>query len=112
MARKPKEKEFDFDKAYKDFMEKAENAGISNDMLFQTMMKEFKRLKQLSDEFYAGIEKMGVSYVEAGSKGQPTFKANPLNKDYLNANKALVLTCEKIGDYLEKVPMTTEDNDW
>lgn len=111
MAKKVKKKEqgFDFDKAYKEFSKLADSGGLKDDLSFQTVFKEFKRMKLVCDEMYTKIEEVGVSYQEEGSKGQITYKTNPLNKEYISAHKALVGTCETLKRMSENVNKV-EDN--
>lgn len=105
-----KEKEFDFDKAYNEILSKAESAGLSEDAVFQTMMKEFKRMKQICDELYKGIEAQGVSYVEETYAGRTVFKSNPLTNDYVKAHRILVSTCGEIRKILANI--STSEDDW
>lgn len=105
-----KEKEFDFEKSYNEILVKAENAGLSDDAVFQTMMKEFKRMKNICDELYKGIEEQGVSYVEETFKGRETFKSNPLTNDYVKAHRILVSTCGEIRKILANI--STNEDDW
>lgn len=105
-----KPKEFDFEKSYNEFMVLAKDKGYENDMRFQSLMQEYRRIKLMSNNLYQEIELRGVSYLEVGSKGQETLKANPLNKDYINACKTLVVIHDKIGTFLDNIP--TSNDDW
>ena len=106
-----KKKEFDFEKSYREFMKQAEDNGLSDNMMFQTLMKEFKRIKEICDSLYKGIEEIGAAFVEEVSKGQQVYKTNPCIKDYVSAHKTLVSTSESIKNLLAKVPQNNE-NDW
>lgn len=105
-----KEKEFDFEKSYDELLEKAKKVGLSDDAVFQTMMKEFKRMKSICDELYDGIEKQGVSYTEETFKGREVFKSNPLTNDYVKAHRILVSTCGEIRKIFANIQ--TNEDDW
>lgn len=104
-----KEKEFNFDEAYNSIMEQAKRVGMDNDMVFQTQMKEFKRMKIMCDRLWESIEHSEVAYIEVGTKGQDIFKSNPLNKEYVSAHKTLISTSQAIKETLAKVGT---DGDW
>lgn len=104
-----KTKDFDFEKAYKDFMKSAKENGLTKDIKFNTLMEEFKRIKKICDDLYEKINEKGVCFVETGSMGQESFKSNPLNKDYISAQKNLLATFSAINDLLAKVPQTQDD---
>lgn len=105
-----KNDEFDFEKSYQDLMNQAKDSGLWNDMVFQTLMKEFKRLKNVCDLLYKQVDSLGVSYTEVGSMGQTTLKSNPATKEYVTAHKTLVNTCSALKEMLAKVG--NSDNDW
>lgn len=106
-----KEKEFDFEKAYEEYMKKAEQLGLADNLVFNTQMKEFKRMKTVCDELYHGIEENGVAFIEENSRGKEVYKANPLTKDYVSAHKTLILTSATIEKLLANFGSSTED-DW
>lgn len=102
-------KEFDFEKAYQEILQQAEENGAENDMVFQTLMREFKRMKKVCDELYTKLDEVGIAYQEVGSMGQTTFKSNPLVNEYVKAHKTLVSTCASLKDYLDKFKMANDD---
>lgn len=104
-------KEFDFEKAYEDLLTRADEVGMSDDVIFQTLMKEFKRMKNICDKLYAGIEQDGVSFIGEGSMGQEVYKSNPLVKDYVSAHKTLVSTCGELNKLLANVSGRNNDDD-
>lgn len=104
-------KEFNFDVAYEEYMKKAEQIGLADDIVFNTQMKEFKRIKNICDELYKGIEENGVSFIEQNSRGHDVYKANPLTKDYVSAHKTLILTSAQIEKLLANFGSAQED-DW
>lgn len=104
-----KEKEFDFDTSYQALLDKAEELGVSEDLIFQTLLKEFKRMKKVCDDLYNGIEENGMIYV-VEQRGQEMLKSNPLTKEYVSAHKTLVLTCGSIQKLLANI--STSNDDW
>lgn len=110
MGKKKVEDGFDFEKAYQEILDKAKDNGMADDMVFQTLMKEFKRMKQVCDELYTKIEEVGVCYQEETFKDRQVFKSNPLTKEYVSAHKTLVSTCGELNEMLAKV--STSKNDW
>lgn len=106
-----KKNEFNFDVAYEDYMKRAEELGLADNIVFNTQMKEFKRIKNVCDELYKGIEENGVAFVEKNSRGCDVYKANPLTKDYVSAHKTLILTSAQIEKLLANFGSTKED-DW
>lgn len=107
--KKEKVESFDFEKAYNDLVTQAYASGLKDDMTFNTLLNEFKRVKNVCDELYTKISEVGVAYKETGSKGQVTFKSNPLTKDYLSANKTLVVICGELKEYIAKIGV---ESDW
>lgn len=107
-----KTKEFNFEEAYAQILKDAEEAGLADDVVFRTTVKEFKRMKDLCDKIYDGID--DVSLEGVGSKGQTVFKSNPLIKDYVSAHKALIGTCTELRKMLEAFnkPQQTDEDDW
>lgn len=104
-----KEKEFNFEKAYDTLMKDAKKNGYQDDMVFNTLIKEFKRVKILCDRLSEEIEANKIMFKDEGSKGQTVHKTNPAIKDYLASEKALVTTSQALKDYLDNI--TTDDSD-
>lgn len=104
-------KEFNFDVAYEEYMKKAEQLGLADDIVFNTQMKEFKRMKIICDELYKGIEENGVAFVEESFKGRSVYKSNPLTKDYVSAHKTLILTSAQIAKLLANFG-SLNDDEW
>jgi len=105
-------KEFDFEKALKDILEQAEKQGLADDMVFQTLLEEFRRTKGFCDELYRGIKEQGAFYKEKGSMGQDTFKSNPLNKDYVSMQKQLIATCDSLKEKLANISSDGEEDNF
>lgn len=95
-----KEKEFDFDKSYEDLLQEAEKVGKRDDVLFQTLMKEFSRVKVLCDRMNKELENGEIAGMSVGSRGNEVYKSNPVIKDYISAHKALVATSLSIHKML------------
>lgn len=104
-----KEKKFDFEEACQQITESAKKCGMEDDVVFQTLFKEFKRIKNVCDELYKSIEARGVAYYEEGTKGQQIYRSNPSTKEYVTAHKTLVSTCSALRDIL---PDTENDEDF
>lgn len=102
-------KEFNFEEAYNAILKRAESCGMSEDMIFQTTMKEFRRMKELCDRMAEDIEMSRISDDEMGSKGQYTHKTNPVIRDYVTAHKALISTSMALKEMLAKVG---SEDDW
>lgn len=93
-----KKKEFNFEKAYADILTQAKESGMYDDMIFQTLMREFKSINDLCVRLKEDIDSMPVSDNEEGYNGQLKLKSNPVIKDYIAAQKNLV----NISGALEK----------
>lgn len=104
-----KEKEFDFEKAYQDILDRAMACGKADDMVFQTLMREFKRMKNVCDQLYKGIEENGVSLEQPNTNGDIIFKANPLTNEYVKAHKTLVSTSSELNKLLLDINGEEED---
>lgn len=105
------EKEFDFEKSYNDILEKSKEVGMYDDMVFQSLMKEFKRVKLLCDRMDEELNEQPVASEQEGSKGQYTYKSNPVIKDFLAAQKNLVNICNALEKKLANVGDNNSD-DW
>lgn len=92
------EKEFNFEETYNNILEQAKETGMYEDMVFQTLMREFKNVNDLCIRLKEDIDMQQVSNTEEGSRGQLQLKSNPVIKDYLAAQKNLV----NISSALEK----------
>ena len=104
-------KEFNFEVAYEEYMKRAEKVGLSDDIVINTQMKEFKRLKAICDELYQGIEANGIAFIEPNSRGKDVYKPNPLVKEYVSAHKVLISTSSQIEKLLANFGTAKED-DW
>lgn len=90
--------EFDFEKAYNDILEQAKRTGMYEDMIFQTLLREFKAINDVCVRLKKSIDEDNVCDFIEGSKGQYAWKTNPAIKDYVAAQKNLV----SISSALEK----------
>lgn len=104
------EKEFDFEKSYNDILERAKENEMYDDMIFQTLMREFKRVKELCDRMVEELNETQIASEQEGSKGQYTYKSNPVIKDYIAAHKALVSTSVQLEKMLANVSVSDGDN--
>lgn len=113
MGKKKKKEttEFDFEKSYNDILEQAKTNGLENDLVFQTLIKEFRRMKELCDRMTEEIDRQPIADMVEGSKGQYQYKSNPVIKDYISGHKALVSTSAALKELLANVN-TSNDNDW
>lgn len=107
-----KEKEFDFEKVYNEILERAKDSGMSDDMVFQTLMKEFYRMKNVCDQLYKGIEETGVSIHQPNTNGAIILKANPLTNEYVKAHKTLVSTATELNELLENINGEDEEEEY
>lgn len=102
-------KEFDFEKALAKIMQAAIENGMQDDVIFNTLIKEFQRMKKVCDDLYAKIEEVGVCYEEETFKGRVTFKGNPLVNEYVKAHKTLVATCTELNKILAIVQKSEDE---
>lgn len=107
---KPVDTGFDFDEAYEKLLEGAKATGMYDDIGFQTLMREFKNLNTLCIRMKEDIDDSNISDVTEGSKGQLTWKSNPVIKDYNTTVKNLVLVCNALEKKLANV--STNEDDW
>ncbi|MBQ0113189.1 MAG: hypothetical protein KBT03_08685 [Bacteroidales bacterium] len=105
------EKEFNFDETYNNILEQAKENGMYDDMVFQTLMREFKSVNELCLRMKEDIDNAQISDVEEGSTGQFKLKSNPVIKDYLAAQKNLVNISAALEKKLANVNQSNED-DW
>lgn len=105
------EDNFDFDKSYEELLEKAQSIGFDKDMVFQTTMKEYKRLKLLCDRMVEEIDSQPIADMQEGSKGNLQYKSNPVIKDYISGHKALVSTGITLSKMLEGVLTSSNTDD-
>lgn len=95
--------QFDFEKAYADILAQAKENGMYNDMGFQTLMREFSNLNELCLRMKADVDVNSISDFTEGSKGQLTWKTNPVIKDYNTTVKNLVLVCNALEKKLANI---------
>lgn len=100
------EKEFNFEETYNNILKQAEENGMYDDMVFQTLMREFKSVNELCIRLKEDIDNGHISDNEEGYNGQLKLKSNPVIKDYLAAQKNLV----NISAALEKKLANIDDN--
>lgn len=111
MGRKKFDANFDFDALAQKTVKEAERCGVAESITFKSIFSEFCRIKKLCDRLFDEIENGDVFENAIGSKGQHTYKSNPLIKDYTNAHKTLVSTATSLQKYLDSVkPKDEEDN--
>ena len=104
-------KEFNFEKSLKIIKKAIQENGLQEDMVLNTLLTEFIRLKKVCDELYAKIDEVGVCYEEETFKGRKAFKQNPLVNEYVKAHKTLVATGSELEKYIEKLGTTKEEYD-
>lgn len=94
---------FNFDEAYNKLLEGAKESGMYDDIGFQTLMREFRNLNNLCLRMKADIDSNTISDFTEGSKGQLTWKTNPVIKDYNTTVKNLVLICNALEKKLANI---------
>lgn len=109
MKKKEAEQEFNFEKAYQEILDEAKKVGMDQDVTFQTLMKEFRRMKYVCDRLYEALEKCDLVYEEESFKGRMVTKTNPIVKEYVQAHKVLVSTSETLQDTLANFPRNEDD---
>lgn len=110
MSRKKFNSDFDFDALAEKTVKEAEQCGVAESITFKSIFSEFCRIKKLCDRLFDEIENGDVFENALGSRGQQTYKSNPLIKDYTNAHKTLVATATALQKYLSSVKPKDDDD--
>lgn len=100
---------FKFEEAYKTIMEQAKKSGMWDDMIFQTLMREFKSANELCKRLKKDLDDCEISFNEEGSRGQIVKKSNPVIKDYVAAQKNLVSISKALEEKLANVKPNEDD---
>lgn len=108
---KKKKDEFNFEESYQNILKQAKENGMYDDMIFQTLMREFKSVNDLCVRLKDDVDNQDISLNEKGSRGQYSLKSNPVIKDYLAAQKNLVNISAALEKKLANVNTSSED-DW
>lgn len=103
-------KEFNFEETYNRILDQAKENGMYDDMIFQTLMREFKSVNELCIRLKEDIDNEQVSNTEEGSRGQLVLKSNPVIKDYLAAQKNLVNISAALEKKLANVDVKTDSD--